>query len=299
MEHTVAASYEFCGKIARREARNFYFAFRLLPRDRRQSMEALYAFMRHTDDLADDHGTAADKEHALRRWQGELDAALAAEPVAWPGLLALADTVTRRGIPHTLLHEVIKGVSMDVHPRAFASFEELADYCYHVASVVGLCCIHIWGYQSDGGRAERLAEACGIALQLTNIVRDVREDARGGRVYLPQDEMARFGVAAHELESDHLSRGLHDLLEFQARRAISYYDQARQLVPLVDPVGRPVLLAITGIYRALLDEIVWRDYNVMESRVAVPAWRKAAIALRALPQRFLRQSVMNTQTLVH
>ncbi len=295
---TLAASYQFCGKIARREARNFYCAFRLLPRDRRQSMDALYAFMRHTDDLADGPGTAAEKEDALRLWQGELDAALAAVPVAWPGLLALADTVERWGIPHALLGEVIEGVSMDVQPRPFTCFDELADYCYHVASVVGLCCIHIWGYQSDGGRAERLAEACGIALQLTNILRDVREDARNGRVYLPRDEMARFGVEPRELDVDRPSPALHDLLAFQADRAISFYNQAKELVPLVDPVGRPVLLTIVGIYRALLDEIARRDYNVFETRLAVPTWRKAAIALRALPQRFLRQPIKHSHTLV-
>ena len=154
-----------------------------------------------------------------------------------------------------LLHDVIDGVSMDVRPRTYASFDELSDYCYHVASVVGLCCIHIWGYQPDGGRAERLAEACGIALQLTNILRDVREDARNGRIYLPLDEMDQFGVTPQDLDADRPSRQLKELLAFQARRAYEYYDRAGGLVPLVDPIGRPVLLSIVGIYRALLDEI--------------------------------------------
>ena len=239
-----------------------------------------------------------EKERALRLWQNELDAALVAEPVAWPGLLALADTVSRWAIPPVLLGEVIEGVSMDVRPRPFASFEELADYCYHVASVVGICCIHIWGYRSDGGRAERLAEACGIALQLTNILRDVREDAQSGRVYLPYDEMARFGVEPRDLDADQPSPALHDLLAFQAERALSYYEQARELVPLVDPVGRPVLLTIVGIYRALLDEIARRDYNVLGTRVVVPTWRKAAIALRALPRRFIGQPIKTSHTLV-
>jgi len=294
----LATSYQFCSKIAQRQARNFYFAFRLLPRPRRQSMCALYAFMRHTDDLADGSGTADEKDSALRLWRSELDAVLAGEPAAWPGLLALADTVSRWGIPPLLLHEVIDGVSMDVQPRPYASFDELADYCYHVASVVGLCCIHIWGYRSDGGKAERLAEACGIALQLTNILRDVREDARNGRVYLPQDEMARFGVDPRELDADRPSRRLRDLLAFEAERAYAYYEQARELVPLVAPVGRPVLLTIVGIYRALLDEIARRDYNVLKTRVAIPTWRKAAIALRALPQRFLGQPLTQSPTLV-
>jgi phytoene synthase len=292
------ASYRFCGELARKEAKNFHLAFRLLPRDRRQSMHALYAFMRHTDDLADGSASTAEKQMALRSWQYELDAALAAEPVSWPGLLALVDTVWRWNIPQALLYEVIEGVSMDLQPRTFECFDQLADYCYHVASAVGLCCIHIWGYRSEEGRAERLAKACGIALQLTNILRDVREDARIGRVYIPREDMDRFGVQRHDLESGRPTRGLHDLLALEAQRARSYYEQAMDLVPLVHPVGRPVLLTIMGIYRALLDEIARCNYDVMDKRVAVPAWRKAAIALKALPQRFARHTEVQTPTLV-
>ena len=185
-DQVLQASYRFCGALARRQARNFYYAFLLLPRARRRSMCALYAFLRHTDDLADEPGSAAEKARALdaggasstRRWR--------AEARRWPGLPALADTVARHGIPAHLLHEVIDGVSMDLQPRRFATFDDLADYCHHVASVVGLCCLHIWGYRSEGGKAEQLAERCGIALQLTNIIRDVRDDARNGRIYLPR-----------------------------------------------------------------------------------------------------------------
>ncbi len=291
---TLATSYQLCGEIACREARNFYFAFRLLPRDRRQAMFALYAFMRRTDDLADEPGTAAEKDAALDQWRSALDGALAGEPSRWPGFPALADTVSRCGIPPLLLHDLIDGVSMDVQPRSYANFDELADYCYHVASVVGLCCIRIWGYRSEGGRAERLAEACGIALQLTNILRDVREDARNGRIYLPRDEMDQFGVAPQDLDADRPSDRLRELLAFEAGRAYEYYDRAQALVPLVDPIGRPVLLSIVGIYRALLDEITRRDYNVFKERVTIPAWRKAAIALRALPQRFLSPAIPKT-----
>jgi 15-cis-phytoene synthase len=175
---------------------------------------------------------------------------------------------------------------MDVVPRRYANFDELTDYCYHVASVVGLCCLHIWGYRSDGGKAERLAESCGIALQLTNILRDIREDARTGRIYLPEDELARFSVDPQELDADQPSEGLRQLLAFEARRAYGYYGQVQELVPLVDPVGRPVLLTIVGMYRALLDEIARRDYDVLTMRVSIPSWRKVAIALQALSQRF-------------
>ena len=227
-----------------------------------------------------------------------LDAALQGCPPEWPGFLALADTVGRWGIPHEYLHAAIDGVSMDVQPREYADFQELADYCYHVASVVGLCCIHIWGYRSEAGKAERLAAGCGIALQLTNILRDVREDARNGRIYLPRDEMNRFGVGPRDLDMSQTSRRVKELLAFEARRAYEFYDQARELVPLVAPIGRPVLLTITGIYRSLLDEIAARDFEVLSSRVTIPGWRKAAIALRALPGRFLGPTAVKTATSV-
>jgi 15-cis-phytoene synthase len=277
-------SYRYCGALSRREARNFYYAFRLLPRSRRRSMCALYAFMRHTDDLADEPGTAAEKARALDAWQQALDAALAGRcGDNWLGFSALADTVARHGIPAKLLHEVIEGVSMDLQPSGFATFAELADYCYHVASVVGLCCLHIWGYRSEEGNAERLAEHCGIALQLTNILRDVGDDARNGRIYLPGDDLARFGVEPEELAANGPpSDRIRELLAFEARRAYEYYEGARPLVPLVDPVGRPVLRTIVGIYRALLDEIARRDYQVLDGRVSLPPWRKIAIAMRAL-----------------
>ena len=293
---TLAASYQFCAQIARREARNFYLAFRLLPGGPRRSMCALYAFLRRTDDLADGALAPAEKSGALSRWRTELERALAGHEDVWPGLPALADTAATARIAPGLLHQVIDGVSMDVQPRFYASFDELADYCYHVASVVGLCCIRIWGYRSQEGRAERLAEACGLALQLTNILRDVREDARGGRIYLPQDDMNRFGVGPHELDAERPSRRLRDLLAFEAARAYEYYDTARDLVPLVDPVGRPVLMTIMGTYRALLDEIARRDYNVLTARVSIPAWKKAAIAVKALPHRFGKHTTIPTRT---
>lgn len=287
MDATLAASYLYCDALARRQARNFYYAFRLLPRDRRQAMSALYAFLRQTDDLADEPGTVVEKTKALEHWRTALDTALAGKSAEWPGFLALADTVSRWAIPPVYLHAAIDGVSMDVQPRAFTDFPELADYCYHVASVVGLCCIHIWGYRSENGKAERLAQGCGIALQLTNILRDVGEDARNGRIYLPREEMSRFGVEPHDLDANQTGQSVKELLAFEARRAYEYYDASRELVPLVAPIGRPVLLTITGIYRSLLDEIAARDFEVLSTHVALPGWRKAAIALRALPGRFL------------
>jgi phytoene synthase len=291
MSTTLESSYRFCVALSQREARNFYYSFLLLPSHLRRSMCALYAFMRRTDDLADDPapGREGDRDAALERWRVDVHRALdAGDPGTWPGLAALAATVDRHAIPRRYLDAVIDGVAMDLHPRPFPTFDDLYGYCYRVASAVGLCCLHIWGYRSEEGRAESLAEACGVALQLTNILRDVREDAENGRIYLPLDELARFGVAPEELLSRRTNERVRALLAFQGERAYDYYEKARPLSPLVAPVGRPVLGTIVGIYRTLLDEIARRDYDVLAGRVALSPWRKSAITLRALSGRLLR-----------
>ncbi len=278
-------SYRFCNEISRRQAKNFYYSFLLLPPRQRRSMCALYAFLRHTDDLADEPGPAPLKREALNRWRVELDRALEGDPSAWPGLPALAETVQRHQVPSKFLHAVIDGVEMDLEPKPFLTFQDLRGYCFRVASAVGLSCIHIWGYRSESGLAERLAESCGIALQLTNILRDVREDAEEGRVYLPREDLERFRVSTSELTHRVPSDRVRDLFAFQARRAYEFYSEGSRLIRLVAPVGRPVLAAIVGIYRALLDEIARRNYNVLDSRVALPAWQKAMITMRALSGR--------------
>lgn len=282
MTGAVAESYRFCENVARREARNFYYSFRLLPRDRRLSMCALYAFMRQTDDLADEPGTALEKRSALASWRVQLADALSGAVDAQPLWPAVADTVRRHAIPTSYLNAVIDGVEMDIEPRPFRTFDELHRYCYHVASAVGLCCLSIWGYRSEGGRAERLAESCGVALQLTNILRDVREDALAGRVYLPREDLDRFGVSRDDLAHGPLNDSLRALLAFEGGRARAFYEESRPLVHLIEPVGRPVFRAIVEIYRALLDEITRRDYEVFSGRVSLPSWRKTMIALRAL-----------------
>jgi phytoene synthase len=288
MSPVLDASYRFCGALSRREARNFYYSFLVLPAPLRRSMCALYAFMRRTDDLADDPSPGRDRDGLLDQWRRDVHRALdAGDSVAWPGLPALAATVERHAIPRRYLDDVIDGVAMDLHPRPFPTFDDLQDYCYRVASAVGLCCLHIWGYRSDGGRAESLAEACGIALQLTNILRDVREDAENGRVYLPQEDLDRFGVAPGELLAHRPNDRVRALLAFQGERAHAYYERARPLAELVAPVGRPVLGSIVGIYETLLDEIARRDFDVLAARVALPPWRKIAITLRSFSSRFV------------
>lgn len=287
MSRELADSDAFCARVASREAKNFYPSFLLLPTGRRRSMYALYAFMRRTDDIADEPGAFEAKRDGLGAWRGALDLVLNGAPASdrWPGWPALADAIARHALPGKYLHDVINGVAMDLEPRAFETFEELRAYCRLVASAVGLCCLHIWGYRSDGGRAEALAEACGIALQLTNIVRDVREDALNGRVYLPQEDLRAFGVASDDLLAPSAGPPLRRLLKFEARRAYDDYDRSSGLAALVDPAGRPMLRAIVATYRTLLDEIVRRDCDVLSARVSIPAWQKALIVFRAYASR--------------
>ena len=283
----LVASFEFCRQVSRREAKNFYYSFCVLPAERRRSMCALYAYLRQTDDIADGPGEVAEKAEALVRWRDDLGAALAGHPTTgWSGWPALIATVERHSIPPAYLSEVIDGVALDLDPRPFATFGELDGYCYRVASVVGLSCLHIWGFRSEGGKAERLAEACGVALQLTNIIRDVREDALNGRIYLPTEDLDRFGVDPRELKAPVASARVRALLEFEAGRAASFYQQAESLAPLVAPEGRPVFLAILGIYHRLLNEVVRRNYDVFSRRVALSPWRKALITVRSLRGRF-------------
>lgn len=297
MTDPLAASFRFCQQLARRAGKNFYWSFLTLPRAMRRDMCVLYAFMRLTDDLGDDEALPLDaRRRALSDWHAALltamgDASTPAESgntvrqarVAdgretcslWP---ALADVVRRRGIPQALLQDVIRGVESDLTPHAFATFADLDAYCYLVAGAVGLCCIRIWGY--TGELAEQHAINCGAAFQLTNILRDLQEDALRGRVYLPQDELQRFGVTAGDLRDGRRSPGFVRLMEFQTERARGLYARAAPLLPLLSPPGRRVYAAMLGIYGGLLEEIQRRGYDVFSQRVELPVRRKLAIALR-------------------
>src|SRR5579862_6514826 len=178
----VAESYAWCARVARSQAKNFYYSFLLLSAERRRAMCAIYAFMRYCDDLSDDEGVA-DRAAAIARWRDDLKAALAGSAPDHPLWPAFVDSVARFAIPHQYFFEMIEGVSSDLEPRRIETFTELYDYCYHVASVVGLTIIHIFGF--EGEESLKLAEKCGVAFQLTNILRDVREDFLKSRVYIP------------------------------------------------------------------------------------------------------------------
>ena len=269
-------SWRYCVRVARRRARNFYYSFLALPAEKRRAMCALYAFMRECDDRSDGAGASLEK---LADWRAQLGSALegrAPDHPVWP---ALAETVRRYSVPPDCLYGMIEGVSSDLEPRSFATFDELYRYCYLVASVVGIATIHVFGFRDE--RAPQLAERCGIAFQLTNIVRDVREDALNGRIYLPREDMERFSVTPEMLAARRASPELRRLLAFEAGRARAFYAEAQPLIGMVEEDSRHALWALIEIYRRLLCRIEARDYEVMAGRVRVPALEKSWIALRA------------------
>jgi 15-cis-phytoene synthase len=274
------ASYRYCRQIARSRAGNFYYSFVLLSKPQRDAMCAVYAFMRRSDDLADEPGRPVEAARAaLEEWRQELDRALDSGTGAYPGWPALLDSIARYRIPHRYFAEMIEGVGSDLGRGSIGSFEELYRYCYQVASVVGLVTVHIFGFEDP--RALALAEKCGIAFQLTNILRDLREDALAGRVYLPEEDLLRFGVSPADLAAAEPTPALRDLVRFEAARAAEYYRESAPLIGLVAPASRPSLAALIGIYWRLLDRIGDCGYDVLSRRIRLTALEKSAIVARA------------------
>jgi len=280
---TTARSYAWCERLARREAGNFYHAFRVLPSPQRRAMSALYSFLRITDDIADGPGTATDRQGPLDDWRHALDQALHGR-YRHPLHPAFHHTVQTYGIPREYLEAAIDGVSMDLSPVAYRTFADLYHYCYRVASVVGLSCIHIWGYSDP--MAKEHAEKAGIAFQLTNILRDLGEDAGRDRIYLPAEELDRFDYRAGRLADGERDERFRALMGFQVARARRYYDEGQQLLPLLAPPGQAVFQVMVRTYRGLLDEIERRDYDVFSQRVSLSKWHKFGLMLQALPVRW-------------
>jgi 15-cis-phytoene synthase len=277
MMNAIDQSYEYCCNVARSRAKNFYYSFILLSRQQRKAMCAIYAFMRYCDDLSDEPGAS---RAAIERWRGELADALEGRFSNHPVWPAFHHTVRRFGIPHEYFYSMIDGVSSDLEPRRIETFDELYRYCYQVASVVGLTIIHIFGF--DTRSALPLAEKCGVAFQLTNILRDIREDAEKGRVYLPAEDLRSFGVTEEDLRAGKRDESFLKIMRFEAARAHSYYDQSATLLDLIHPRSRPSLWALISIYSRLLQRIERGNYDVFTHRVRLPLWEKSWIVMRAL-----------------
>jgi len=298
----LATAYATCRAIARGSAKNFYYAFLVLPSDKRNAICAVYAFMRHADDISDQPSVpVAERKGKLADWLEAAHRVFEGQPNDDAVLFALADAKRRFKIPVELLDQLVAGTAMDLDVDSSAggadapavlcqSFDDLYRYCYHVASVVGLVCIRIFGYRSPD--AEPLAEKCGIAFQLTNIIRDVREDALMGRIYLPAEDLERFGQSAQALTAENLKNGFQpegyrSLLEFEATRAREFYSAGAELMKLIDEESRPALWVLVEIYRRLLDKIAKQNYDVFSRRVELSRAEKISVLSRGLLRRLL------------
>lgn len=298
MSQQLAHAYAVCRGIARRSAKNFYYGFLVLPSEKRNAFCAVYAFMRHADDISDTPGLdPAHKRQKLSEWLDLANQVFSGKPTDDPVLLALADSQSRFKIPAQLFEKLVYGTSLDLDiPQSQGipalvchTFEDLQRYCYFVASVVGLVCIRIFGYQDS--KAEMLAEDCGLAFQLTNIIRDVKEDAGMGRIYLPEEDLARFGLSSQQLAPESLNSAakaaeLKPVLEFQAERARRYYDSAKWLMELIEEDSRAALWVLVEIYSRLLKKIAARNYDVLTERVQLSFWEKMKVLSRGLLLRF-------------
>jgi len=273
---TVEESYRYCLKVARTRAKNFYYSFVLLSKQQRKAMCAIYAFMRYCDDLSDEPGAT---RVAIDQWRAALEDALQgrfSDHPLWPGF---HHTVRRFGIPHDYFRQMIDGVTSDLEPRRLETFDELYQYCYHVASVVGLTIIHIFGF--DTRSALPLAEKCGIAFQLTNILRDIREDAEKGRIYIPAEDLRRFGVTEDDLRAGLRDEKFLRMMRFEAARARQYYTESSPLLDLIHPRSKSSLQALISIYSRLLERIEGTNYDVFTRRVRLSALEKTRIVVRA------------------
>lgn len=315
----LAMAYSVCRGITRTAAKNFYYAFLVLPRGKREALCAVYAFMRRCDDIADDPSLSGpERRQKLDAWLDALHRAQQGQPTDDAILLALTHAQRRYTIPAGLLDELGMGTAMDVEDSAqaavelpseptsrrsgetqgtpetrgtpslaveYKTFEDLRQYCYRVASVVGLVCIHVFGYRDPD--AEGLAERCGLAFQLTNIIRDVKEDASLGRVYLPEEDLAKFGLSAADVLSAPDAARLRPVLELEAERAREFYAAGDALIPYVAEDSQPGLWVLVNIYRRLLERIAEKQYDVFSRKIALSRWEK----LRILGRGFLRRLI--------
>jgi 15-cis-phytoene synthase len=292
----VEEAYRACREIARREAKNFYYSFVALPEPKRNAICAVYAFMRHADDLSDDESLSiAERRVNLANWLDAWHRASQGEATSDPVFIALVDAQARFNITCELLDQLVQGTAMDLHRGTLAegaydtytTFDDLYRYCYLVASVVGLVCIRIFGY-SDA-RAEKLAEETGIAFQLTNILRDVREDAERRRIYLPLEDLERYHVDVSELtalaqQPGPITASQRKLLAAETKRASDYYKSGYALLPLISADARPSLKVLISIYHDLLLQIESSGYEVFQHRVSVPTAKKLWILSGGLMQ---------------
>jgi squalene synthase HpnC len=294
----VAKSYAQCQRIAKAAHSNFYYAFVLLPKAKRDALAALYAFMRLVDDAADEGDDLAAKQRSLAKWRAAFDGAVtttatshvSSVSAAYEVLPALADTMRRCNIPSRYLHDLISGAEMDLTMQRYPTFERLREYCYRVAGTVGLTCTHVFGFRDS--RALDLAEKLGLAFQLTNIIRDVNEDYKLGRVYLPEEDLARYGVSPEDFARSEATLGVRELLRFEADRAWQCYQEGAGLLSLIDEDSRGALWLLVHTYSALLARMEALDFQVLDDRARLSRAEKVVFIAKARFGRLTEENIL-------
>lgn len=275
---TSSEAQAYCTALTRQSGSNFYYSFFFLPPARRAAMYTVYAFCKEVDNAVDDAPPGSDPKEAIRRWRAEVAAVYGGVPTL-PVAISLASHVRQLNIPRDYFDELINGVEMDLSTTRYIAFDELSRYCYRVACVVGLICLHIFGTRDP--RAKDYAVNLGMAFQLTNILRDLGTDADRGRIYLPQQDLLRFGYTEDMLLQRHYSPRFNDLMAFQCTRAHEYYDKARAILdrlPRADQKALTPAEMMRGVYERILHRIEQAEYRVFDSRISVPPVSRLAIA---------------------
>ena len=267
-------AYSYCQRVTKENARNFYYTFRPMPPEKRRAMYAVYAYCRLCDDIADGELPIEEKRLGFEEVRRNLRASEPSGEDA-PMYRAVHDAAVRFEIPYGYFEEILQGVEMDMVKSRFASFDELREYCYKVASVVGLVCIRIFGFEDP--KAEGYAVDMGLAMQLTNILRDVKEDAERGRIYIPLDEMSRFDYTEAELERGALTDAFRSLMAFQTKRARRYFESSRALFPLIAADARTCPRLMHATYSGILERIEQAGYDVFERRIGISAGAKLVL----------------------
>ena len=269
-------AYDYCQRIAKTHAKNFYYAFRTLPSAKRRAIYAVYAFCRYCDDAADENLPPDEKRRLLEQTRNRLrDQSLSSQD---PVFVALENVIRDFGIPRRYFEDVIRGVETDLEVSRFQTFDDLRDYCYLVASTVGLICIEIFGY--DDPVASEYAVDFGIAMQLTNIMRDVKEDAERDRIYLPLDDIDRFGYSEQDLMNGRNNDNFRSLMDFEAARARRYFDSGARLFPLLSRESRACAAVLHQLYSRILDRMESSGYDVFERRIGLSAGEKLLLVAR-------------------
>ena len=264
-------------EIAKKSKSSFYYAFNLLPNEKRDAMNTVYAFCRETDDIVDEGNEPEEiKYEKLRKWRIELEKAVVGHS-DYTLLNKLGKTISQFNIPLDPFFELLKGMEMDLSYKRYLSFDDLVTYCYRVASTVGLMCIEIFGYKHKS--TKDYAVNLGIALQLTNILRDIKKDSLKGRIYLPQQDLIKFGYSESDLLSHTYNANFVDLMVYETNRAQEYFDNATMNLNLDDKASMFAARAMQHIYHKLLEKIVNADYNVFQKNIKVNKIEKAGIAI--------------------